>query len=159
MSRSISANVRAYRILASIVALALAFGYMASAHAQTPDEAQYGSPTETAAGNPAASGKAASPDEAVPDSEEAAASEVSPPVKTAPDSEEAAAPKASTSSAPVKSGKASASKTSASTGAKDKGGSAKVLPATGGQSLPLIVLGTVALGAVGLLAVRRADRR
>ncbi len=150
MSRSISANARAHQILASIVALALAFGYMASAHAQTPEEAQYGSPTKTAAGNPAASGKAASPDDAAPNSEEAEASEASAPAKAAPGSEKAAASKAD---------KASAPKTSANTGAKGKGGSAKVLPATGGQSLPLIVLGTVALSAVGLLAVRRADRR
>ncbi len=112
MSRSISANARAYQILASIVALVLAFGCMPSAHAQTLEEAQYGSPTKAAAGNSAASGQAAAP------------------------------------------------KTSANTGAKDKGGSAKVLPATGGQSLPLIVLGTIVLGAaVGLLAVRRADRQ
>ena len=37
--------------------------------------------------------------------------------------------------------------------------SARVLPATGGLALPLVILSTLALGATGMLVVRQANRQ
>ncbi len=80
-------------------------------------------------------------------------------------------PTATASGNPAASGNTAASKTSASTetgkaparGAASKattgGGSTKVLPATGGISLSLITVGTLALGATGLLILQRTGRR
>jgi len=44
-------------------------------------------------------------------------------------------------------------------GTETGAGIGEVLPATGGPLLPLVAIGTFALGTTGLLVLRRADRR
>ncbi len=56
MNKIVLTSVSVRKVVALVLTLALVFGWSAIAFAQTSSEAQYGSPTETAAGNPAVAG-------------------------------------------------------------------------------------------------------
>ncbi|MBV9453863.1 MAG: hypothetical protein JOZ19_07070 [Rubrobacter sp.] len=129
MSKTILTFVSVRKVVFLALVLIFVFGWSATAYAQcdcpfaqTPDEGQYGSPTETPSENPVAT---ETPSEN--------------PVATETPSE-----------SPVAS--------SGYSGSPEVGSvlSIKALPATGGPLLPLIALGTFALGTGGLLALRRA---
>ncbi len=116
------------RYVAPLVLALLALGWAATAYAQDSANAQYGSPTASPSGNPAAAGKAGGGG-------------------------------ASKAGGVSTSGGGSGG---GSGGAQKGGGGAKVkvLPATGGISLlPVVALGAVALGATGVLVLRRSGSR
>lgn len=130
MSRSTRVVPGARPVLLTLaLVLTLVFGWTALAHAQTSFEGQYGSPT-------------ASGEDAIEASTDASGG----------------APAASGGSALTASGGVEPSP--GGSGSASSSGSSSliaVLPDTGGPLLPLLALGTLALGFAGTLALRRLN--